>query len=59
MDMDGLMLDTEGMSYVGGVWTFAERGLVFGRDRFLELVGLNVADARQKMRGWYGPEFSF
>ncbi len=59
MDMDGLMLDTEGMSYVGWVRTFAERGLVFGRDRFLELVGLNVADARQKMLGWYGPEFPF
>ena len=59
MDMDGLMLDTEGMSYVGWVRSLAERDLVFGRDRFLELVGLNVADARRKILGWYGPEFPF
>jgi HAD superfamily hydrolase (TIGR01509 family) len=59
LDMDGLMLDTEGMSYIGWVRTFAERGRIFGMDRFLELVGLNVADARRKMLGWYGPEFPF
>jgi len=59
LDMDGLMLDTEGMSYLGWVRTFAEWGLPFGKDRFLGLVGLNVADARRKMLGWYGPDFPF
>jgi HAD superfamily hydrolase (TIGR01509 family) len=59
LDMDGLMLDTEGMSRLGWVRTFAERGLPFGDDRFLELVGLNVADARRKMLDWYGPDFPF
>jgi HAD superfamily hydrolase (TIGR01509 family) len=59
LDMDGLMLDTEGMSRLGWVRTFAERGLPFGDDRFLELVGLNVAGARRTMLDWYGPDFPF
>jgi HAD superfamily hydrolase (TIGR01509 family) len=57
--MDGLMLDTEGMSYIGWVRTFAERGLPFRKDRFLELVGLNVPGARAKLLAWYGPDFPF
>jgi HAD superfamily hydrolase (TIGR01509 family) len=59
MDMDGLMLDTEGMSFVGWARTFAERGLPFGKDQFLELVGLNVPGVREKMLAWYGSEFPF
>jgi HAD superfamily hydrolase (TIGR01509 family) len=59
LDMDGLMLDTEGISRTGWVRAFAEWGLPFGDDRFLELVGLNVAGAREKMHGWYGPDFPF
>lgn len=59
MDMDGLMLDTEGMSHLGWVRTFAEWGLPFREDQFLELVGLNVPDVRKKMLAWYGPDFPF
>jgi HAD superfamily hydrolase (TIGR01509 family) len=59
LDMDGLMLDTEGMSRTAWLRTFAERGLPFCEDQFLELVGLNVPDARKKMHGWYGPDFPF
>ncbi len=59
MDMDGLMLDTEGMSRAGWVRTFAERGLPFREDQFRELVGLNVSDVRKRMLAWYGPDFPF
>ena len=59
MDMDGLMLDTEGMSRTAWIRTFAEKGLPFREDQFLELVGLNVAGAQKKMRAWYGPDFPF
>jgi HAD superfamily hydrolase (TIGR01509 family) len=59
MDMDGLILDTEGMSHAAWQRTFSERGISFGKDQFLELVGLNVADARKKLLAWYGPDFPF
>jgi HAD superfamily hydrolase (TIGR01509 family) len=59
LDMDGLMLDTEPMSQAGWVRTFRERGLDFREDRFRDLIGLNVSDARRKMLAWFGPDFPF
>ncbi len=59
LDMDGLILDTEPMSQTGWVRTFRERGIPFEEYQFLEIVGLNVANARKKMLGWYGPDFPF
>jgi HAD superfamily hydrolase (TIGR01509 family) len=59
MDMDGLMLDTEGMSRVAWERTLAERGYTISNEQYLELIGITVADVEKKMRQWYGPEIPF
>jgi beta-phosphoglucomutase-like phosphatase (HAD superfamily) len=59
LDMDGLLLDTEGMSRIGWVQTLAEWGLAIREEQYLRLIGLNVADVGRIMRVWYGADLPF
>jgi HAD superfamily hydrolase (TIGR01509 family) len=59
MDMDGLMLDTEGMSRIAWLRTLAEWGLSIAEEQYLQLIGLTVADVGKIMRGWYGAGIPF
>jgi HAD superfamily hydrolase (TIGR01509 family) len=54
LDMDGLMLDTETMSRTAWQRTLAEWGFPLSEERYLQLIGLTVADVGERMRGWYG-----
>ena len=54
LDMDGLMLDTEGMSRTAWQRTLAEWGLAISDEKYLELIGLTLSDVGVKMRSWYG-----
>jgi HAD superfamily hydrolase (TIGR01509 family) len=59
LDMDGLMLDTEGMSRTAWQRTLAEWGLAVSENRYLELIGLTAPDVGKKMRIWYGSDIPF
>lgn len=59
MDMDGLMLDTEGTSRTAWERALAERGYSISDERYLQLIGITVADVEKKMRAWYGPSLAF
>ena len=59
LDMDGLMLDTEGMSRAAWLRTLAERGWTISDERYLELIGLTLSDVGVKMRSWYGADIPF
>ncbi len=59
LDMDGLMLDTEGMSRTAWQRTLAERGLTLSDEKYLELIGLTFSDVGVKMRSWYGADISY
>jgi HAD superfamily hydrolase (TIGR01509 family) len=59
LDMDGLMLDTEGMSRTAWRRTLAEWGLPLSDERYLELIGLTIADVGVKMREWYGSNLPY
>jgi HAD superfamily hydrolase (TIGR01509 family) len=59
LDMDGLMLDTEGMSRTAWRRTLAEWGFSITEQQYLQLIGLTVADVGKIMRGWYGADIPF
>jgi HAD superfamily hydrolase (TIGR01509 family) len=59
LDMDGLMLATEGMSRDAWRRTLAERGLTMSDEEYLELIGLTLADVGEKMRTWYGADLPY
>ncbi len=59
LDMDGLMIDTEGMSRIAWQKTLAEWGFAITEEQYLQLIGLVVADVGKVMRVWYGAEIPF
>jgi HAD superfamily hydrolase (TIGR01509 family) len=59
LDMDGLMLDTEGMSRDAWRKTLAEWGFAITEEQYLQLIGLTVADVGNIMRRWYGAGIPF
>jgi HAD superfamily hydrolase (TIGR01509 family) len=59
LDMDGLMLDTEGMSRTAWQRTLAEWGLTLSDEKYLELIGLTLSDVGVKMRSWYGADIPY
>jgi HAD superfamily hydrolase (TIGR01509 family) len=59
LDMDGLMLDTEGMSRTAWQRTLAEWGLAISEEQYLELIGLTLSDVGKKMRNWYGANIPY
>ncbi len=59
LDMDGLMVDTEGMSKVAWQKTLAEWGFSITERQYLELIGLTVADVGHVMRNWYGADIPY
>jgi HAD superfamily hydrolase (TIGR01509 family) len=59
LDLDGLMLDTEGMSQAAWRKTLAEWGFSITDGQYRQLIGINVADEEGKMRAWYGADIPF
>ena len=59
LDMDGLMLDTEGMSRIAWQRTLAEWGFTITDKQYLELIGLTVPDVGRIMRNWYGADIPY
>ena len=59
LDMDGLMLDTEGMSRIAWQKTLAEWGFSITEQQYLQLIGLTVSDVGAIMRTWYGADIPF
>jgi HAD superfamily hydrolase (TIGR01509 family) len=59
LDMDGLMLDTEGMSRTAWQRTLAEWSLTLSDEKYLELIGLTLSDVGVKMRSWYGADIPY
>jgi HAD superfamily hydrolase (TIGR01509 family) len=59
LDMDGLMLDTEGMSQTAWQKTLAEWGFSITQEQYLQLIGLTAADVGIKMRSWYGADIPY
>jgi HAD superfamily hydrolase (TIGR01509 family) len=59
LDMDGLMLDTEGMSRIAWQRTLAEWGFSITEKQYLQLIGLTVADVGHVMRKWYGADIPY
>lgn len=59
LDMDGLMLDTETNSRAARQRTLAEWGFSLSEERYLQPIGLTIADVGEKMRGWYGADLPY
>jgi HAD superfamily hydrolase (TIGR01509 family) len=59
LDMDGLMLDTEGISQTAWRKTLSEKGMSITEGQYRQLIGINVADVERKMRAWYGADIPF
>ncbi|MGD0173605.1 MAG: HAD family phosphatase [Anaerolineales bacterium] len=59
LDMDGLMLDTEGMSRTAWQRSLAGWGLTLSDEKYLELIGLTLSDVGVKMRSWYGADIPY
>lgn len=59
LDMDGLMLDTEGMSRIAWQRTLAEWGFVLSDQQYLDLLGLTLADVGKRMQIWYGADIPY
>jgi HAD superfamily hydrolase (TIGR01509 family) len=59
LDMDGLMLDTEGMSRTAWRKTLAEWKFSITEEQYLQLIGLTVPDVGRIMRRWYGADIPF
>jgi len=56
-DMDGLLLDTEGVYKRSWTTAAAEFGFTLTEKLYQELIGITVADAEQRLVAAFGPEF--
>jgi HAD superfamily hydrolase (TIGR01509 family) len=59
LDVDGLMLDTEGISRVAWQRALAEWGLSITDGQYLQLIGRTVPDVGKIMRAWFGADTPF
>jgi beta-phosphoglucomutase-like phosphatase (HAD superfamily) len=58
-DMDGLMLDTEGMARKAWVRSLAELGYDFPDHIYRNIIGITVSDAEGYLRDEFGKDFPF
>lgn len=56
-DMDGLMIDSERMTYQGYIKVMGKMGLTISEDFYKTLLGKQVAFAHEQFRILYGEEF--
>ena len=58
-DMDGLLIDTERLSYDALVRDCAERGFELTMEQFLSIRSLSIPKCEEKFKGYFGENFDF
>ena len=58
-DMDGLLIDTERLSYEALVRDCKERGFELTMDQFLSIRSLSIPKCEEKFKGYFGEDFDF
>ncbi|MBQ4105780.1 MAG: HAD family phosphatase [Clostridia bacterium] len=58
-DMDGLLIDTESLSFEALKYDCAERGLTLTMEQFLSIRSLSLPKCEEKFKGYFGDDFDF
>lgn len=58
-DMDGLLIDTERLSYEALVRDCKERGCELTLEQFLSIRSLSIPKCEEKFKGYFGEDFDF
>lgn len=58
-DMDGLLIDTERLSYDALVRDCRERGFELTLEQFLSIRSLSIPKCEEKFKGYFGEDFDF
>ncbi len=58
-DMDGLLIDTERLSYEALVRDCKERGYELTLEQFLSIRSLSIPKCEEKFKGYFGEDFDF
>lgn len=58
-DMDGLLIDTERLSYEALVRDCKERGYKLTLEQFLSIRSLSIPKCEEKFKGYFGEDFDF
>jgi len=58
-DMDGLLIDTERLSYEALVYDCKQRGFELTMERFLSIRSLSIPKCEEKFKGYFGEDFDF
>lgn len=58
-DMDGLLIDTERLSYEAWVRDCAERGYTLELSQFLSIRSLSIKKCEEKFKSFFGEDFDF
>lgn len=58
-DMDGLLIDTEQLSYKALVRDCKERGFELTMEQFLSIRSLSIPKCEEKFKGYFGEDFDF
>lgn len=58
-DMDGLLIDTERLSYEALVRDCKERGFELTLEQFLSIRSLSIPKCEEKFKGYFGEDFDF
>ena len=58
-DMDGLLIDTERLSYEALVRDCRERGFELTLEQFLGIRSLSIPKCEEKFKGYFGEDFDF
>ncbi len=58
-DMDGLLIDTEKLSYEALVYDCRQRGYELTLEQFLSIRSLSIPKCEEKFKGYFGEDFDF
>ncbi len=58
-DMDGLLIDTEKLSYEALVYDCKQRGFDLTLEQFLGIRSLSIPKCEEKFKGYFGQDFDF
>lgn len=58
-DMDGLLIDTESLSFEALKYDCAQRGCTLTLEQFLGIRSLSIPKCEEKFKGYFGEDFDF
>lgn len=58
-DMDGLLIDTERLSFEALVYDCKQRGFALTMEQFLSIRSLSIPKCEEKFKGYFGEDFDF